>query len=97
MIEPEPEKPQRSNLQVFIGFLLGCVAALMCMFLTIFLALTLSEQRAWLFPTLNAAGLIVAGLIGFRHARRSSYAAGMVIAFSLAFLLNGACAVAFWR
>ena len=93
----ETETPRRSNLQVFLGFLFGCVVALACLFLSIFLAWTLSARREWIFPALTAVGLIIAGAVCLKHARTSSIAAGMVLALSIALLLDGACAVAFLK
>lgn len=97
MFEQEPDKSPRSHLQVLLGFFLGCVIAVVCLFLSIFLGLALSVRREWLFPTLNAVALISAGAVCLKHARRSSYAAGMVIGLSVALLLDGACAVALWK
>ena len=97
MIEAEPEKPARSNLQVFLGFLLGVLISLGCLFLTIFLAITLGSNRTWLYPVADAIALIAAGVVALRLARQSSYAVGAVIALSLALLLDAACAAALLR
>lgn len=45
----------------------------------------------------NAIGLIVAGIVAWRQMRESSFALGAVIAFSIALLLDGACAVIFFK
>jgi hypothetical protein len=97
MLEIQPEKTPRSTLEVVLGFLLGVLISLGCLFLSIFLGLTISPGHSWLFPLLNAVGLVVAGIIALRQMRVSSYALGIVIALSLAFLLNTAYAVAVSR
>jgi hypothetical protein len=93
MLEIEPEKIPRSTLEVVLGFLLGVLVSLGCLFLSIFLGMTISPSHGWLFPLLNAVGLAVAAIVALRQMRESSYALGIVIALSLAFLLNTACAV----
>ena len=90
MSETEPEKPVRSNLQVFLGFLLGIVASLGCLFLAIVLG-TLMQGRMWIYPAIKAIALIVVGMFAVRRFRESSLAAGAVIALSLALLLDAAC------
>jgi hypothetical protein len=97
MFDIEPEKPPRSNLQVFLGSLLGIAISLGCALVAIFAALLLDFRRDWMFPLLIAIILIVAGLIALRQVRQSSFAVGVVIMLSLALLLDGACAVAFLR
>jgi hypothetical protein len=94
MLETEPDKPPRSTLQVFLGFLLGVVASLGCLFLAIFLGSTLGSSRDWVFPVFNAIALIAVGIVALRQARESSFALGVVIALSLALLLDAACGVA---
>ena|ERR1700730_1809273 len=93
MLEIEPEKIPRSTLEVVLGLLLGVLISLGCLFLSIFLGVTISQSPRWLFPLLNAVGLAVAAIVALRQMRESSYALGIVIALSLAFLLNTACAV----
>jgi hypothetical protein len=78
---------------VVLGLLLGVLISLGCLFLSIFLGMTISPSHGWLFPLLNAVGLAVAAIVALRQMRESSYALGIVIALSLAFLLNTACAV----
>jgi hypothetical protein len=97
MFETGPEKPSRFNLQVFLGFLLGVVASLACLFLTIFLGFTLGANRTGIYPIFVAVGLIAALILALRNMRKSSYAFGAVIALSLALLTDAACAVALFR
>jgi Na+/melibiose symporter-like transporter len=94
MFDSDPENP-RSNLQVFLGFLLGIVASLGCLFLTIFLAGTFGYKPAWILPAFNAVALILVGVVAMRHMKESSYALGVVIALSVALLLDAACGIAF--
>jgi hypothetical protein len=96
MFETDPENP-RSNLQVFLGFLLGIVASLGCLFLTIMLAGNMGSGSKWIYPAFNAVALICIGAVALRYIRQSSYAIGAVIALALALLLDAACAVAFFR
>ena len=96
MFDADPEKP-RSNLQVFLGFLLGIVASLGCLFLSIFLGATLGSKPVWIFPALNAVALILVGFVALRHVKESSYAVGVVIALGLALLLDAACGIAFYK
>jgi Na+/melibiose symporter-like transporter len=96
MFDSGPDNP-RSNLQVLLGFLLGVVASLGCLFLTIFLAATLGSRPVWILPAFNAAALIAAGVVALRHVKESSYALGTVIALALALLLDAACGVALYK
>lgn len=96
MFHVDPEKP-RFNLQVLQGFLLGVVASLACLFLTIFLAGNFGSRRQWIYPAFNAAALILVGAVALRHVRESSYALGVVIAIALALFLDAAFAAAFVR
>lgn len=96
MLDEAPQKP-RSNLQIFLGFLLGVVASLGCVFLTVFLAGTLGYKPAWIFPAFNAVALILVGAVALRHVKESSYALGAVIALALALLLDTACGIAFYK
>jgi hypothetical protein len=97
MLETQPEKIHRSTLEVILGFLLGVVLSLGCLFFTIFLGLTINPRHDWLFPLFNAVELFAAGIVAFRQMRDSSYALGVVIALSLAFLLNTACGLVYLR
>src|SRR5262245_43796108 len=94
MFDTEPEKPTRSNLQVFLGFLLGIVASLGCLFLAIFMG-ALWQGRTWIFPLLDAIALIAVGTFAVRQARHSSLAAGAVIALSIALRVDAACAATY--
>jgi len=96
MFQANPDKP-RSHLQVLQGFLLGVVASLGCLFLTIFLAGNFGSRRQWIYPALNAVALILVGIVALRHVRESSYALGIVIALALALVVDAACAVTFLR
>jgi hypothetical protein len=97
MFETPPENNPRSTIQVVLGFLLGVLLALGCLFFAIFLGTALALRQAWLFPVLTGVGLIGAGSVALRQMRESSYALGVVIALSLALLLDAACGVAFFR
>ena len=97
MFDTQPGKPERSNIQVFLGFLLGIVASLGCLFLAIFLGSTVSPGHGWTYPLFDAVAMILIGAIAVKNLRESSYALGAVIALSLALLLDGACALAFFR
>lgn len=92
----DPQTP-RSNLQVIQGFLLGVVASLGCLFLTIFLADNFGAKRQWIYPAFNAVALILVGVIAIRHVRESRYAVGAVIALAVALFVDAAFAVAFLR
>jgi hypothetical protein len=96
MPETEPEKPPRSNLHVFLGFLLGIVASLGCLFLAIFLG-SLIRSGTWIYPTFEAIALIGIGIVAARRVPESSLALGAVIGLSLALLLDGVCAVTLVR
>ena len=96
MLETEPDKPPRSNLHVFLGFLLGIVASLGCLFLAIFLG-SMIRAGTWIYPTFEAIALIVIEIVAARRIPESSLALGAVIALSLALLLDGVCAVSLAR
>ena len=91
------ENNPRSTIQVILGFLLGIVIALGSLFFTIFLGSALHLRQQWLFPAFTALGIIAVGIVALRQMRESSYALGVVIALSLALLLDAACGVAFFR
>lgn len=97
MLETPPEESRRSTIQVILGFLLGIVLALGCLFCSILLGSTLAPRQSWWFPVFNGLGLIAAGVVALRQMRESSYALGVVIALALALLLDAACGVAFFR
>jgi hypothetical protein len=96
MVEIEPEKPPRSNVQVLLGFVLGIAASLLCLFLAIFLG-SLFKAGNWIYPTIEAIALIGIGIFAARRVPESSLALGVVIALSLALLLDGVCAVSLSR
>ena len=96
MSETEPERPPRFNLQVFLGFLLGIVASLGCLFLAIFLG-ALVKTGNWIYPTVNAIALIGIGILALRRVRESNLALGAVIALSLALLLDAVYGVSLSR
>lgn len=95
MFDSDAEKSSRSNLHVFLGFLLGIVASLGCLFLAIFFGVFL-QGRDWIFPLIDAAALILVGIFALRRARESSLALGAVISLSLALLLDAGCAVRYF-
>jgi hypothetical protein len=97
MFETDPEQNKRSGIQVLLGFLLGVVLSMACLFLSIFLGSTTAPSHPWLMPLFNAIGLIGAGVVAWRQVRESSFALGAVIAFAIALLLDGACAVVLWK
>ena len=96
MLGRDPDNP-RSNLQVALGFLLGVVASLGCLFLMIFLAATLGSRPGWVLPAFNAAALISVGVVALRRAKESSFALGTVIALALALLLDAAYGIGLYK
>lgn len=92
MFETEPEKPARSHLQIVLGFLLGIVASLGCLFLAIFFGQAFEQSGRWIYPAINAIALIVVGIFALKRVRESKLAVGAVIALSLALLLDAAAA-----
>ena len=92
MFEKQMEKPARSRLQLFLGFLLGIVASLGCLFLAIFFGKALEERGPWIYPAIDAIALIVVGIFALKRVRESSLALGAVIALSVALLLDAASA-----
>ena len=97
MFQTDREKLPRFNMQVLLGFLLGIVASLGCLFFCIFLGMSLAFRQRWLFPALIALGLIAIGLVALRHVRESSYARGMIIALSLALLVDAVGGVVYLK
>ena len=95
MFENDPEKSSRSNLHVFLGFLLGIVASLLCLFVAIFLG-ALMQGRMWIYPMINAIALIFVGMFAMRRARQSSLAEGALISLSVALLLDAGCAALYF-
>jgi len=95
MFEGDPEKSSRFNLQVFLGFLLGTVASLACLFAAIFFGVMV-QGRNWIFPLIDAIALVFVGMFALKKARQSSLAAGALISLSLALLLDAACAALYF-
>lgn len=95
MFGTEPEKPARSNLQVFLGFLLGIVAGLGCLFIAIFFGKAFEDQEhgRWIYPAIDAIALILVGILALKRVRESSLAVGAVIALALALLFDAGFAV----
>jgi hypothetical protein len=97
MFESQPENNSRPTMQVVLGFLLGVLIALGCLFFSIFLGTALAWRERWLFPVFTGIGLGVAGIVAFRRMKESGYAFGIVIALSIAVLVDAACGVALYR
>jgi hypothetical protein len=97
MLERNPLKPPRFNMQVLLGFLLGIAASLGSLFFSIFLGTAMAWRQKWAFPTLTAICLVAIGIVGLRHLRESKYAVGVEIALAVALLLDLAYGVAFLR
>ena len=95
MVETEPRKPARSHLQVFLGFLLGIVASLGCLFLALFFGQALEQRGRWIYPAITAVALIVVGIFALKRVRESDLALGAVIALSLALLFDAGAAAAY--
>jgi len=93
MFEIEPQNTPRPGLQVLLGLLLGMGISLGCLAAAIFVGMALKVGGDWVFELLIAIALIGAGLIALRQVRESSVALGVMIALSIALLLDGACAV----
>ena len=93
MLETEPKKPARFNLQVFLGFLLGVVASLGSLFLAIFFGQALEQHGRWIYSAINAVALIGVGIFALRRVRESDLALGAVMALSLALLFDAGAAV----
>jgi len=94
MFETDPEKPARSNLQVLLGFLLGIVAGLGCLFVAIFFGKAFGDDQRgrWIYPAIDAIALILLGIFALKRVRDSSFALGAVIALALALLFDAAFA-----
>jgi hypothetical protein len=78
----------RSPLQVALGFLLGIPVCVGSLFASIFFVAVFRLPQPWMFPVLNAILLIASGTVALRKIHRSSYPEGVLIAVSVAFLLN---------
>jgi hypothetical protein len=97
MFENPTESNPRSTIQVLLGILLGILVSLGCLFFSVFLGSALGLRREWMFPVLNALALVASGIIALRQWRESSYAQGILIAVSVALLLDAACGMALLR
>jgi hypothetical protein len=82
------ESNSRSSLQVALGFLLGVLVCVGCLFFSILLGGALGASRPWMFPVLNAIALFASGVVALRSINKSSYTEGVLIAVSVAFILN---------
>ena len=83
-----PDNKPRSTLRAVLGFLLGTLVCISCLFFSILLGGALGLRHAWMFPTLNAIALVASGMLALRKAHKSSYSEGVLIAVSVAFILN---------
>jgi hypothetical protein len=83
-----PEHSTRSILQVALGFLLGIPVCLGCFFFSMILGGVLGVRPIWMFPLLNAIALVGSGMVALRRVNKSSYPEGVLIAISVAFVLN---------
>ena len=88
---------RRFNVQLILGFLLGIVASLLCLFFSMFLGSTLAPQHARMYPVFTGIAVAALGLIAFKNARSSSFASGVLIASALALLLDALYAIAIFR
>lgn len=93
MLNAESRK-SRFNMQAILGFLLGVVASLLCLFFSMFVGSTLGPSHGQMYPVFTGIGLAVLALGAFRSARRSSFALGAAISLGLALLLDGAYVLA---
>ena len=66
-------------------------------FLALFVGLGLKVTPDWMFPVMIALVLIGSGLIAAKRVRESGLATGVVIALSIALLLDGICAATLMR
>jgi len=87
MSETSEIKP-RSPLQVALGFFLGILLCIGCSFLSVLAGAALGLSHAWMFSLLNAIALVASGMVALRKANQSSYPEGVLIAVSVAFVLN---------
>ena len=82
------EGNSRSILRVALGFLLGVLVCVGCLFFSILLGAALGVRRLWMFPALNAIALVACGVFALRNLNKSSYPEGVLITISVAFILN---------
>jgi|HubBroStandDraft_5_1064220.scaffolds.fasta_scaffold54450_2 hypothetical protein len=82
------ESNSRSRLQVALGLLLGVLVCVGCLIFSILLGAALGLSHPWTFPALNAITLVASGMVALRNINKSSYSEGVLIAVSVAFILN---------
>jgi hypothetical protein len=87
MSQPSESNP-RSTLQVALGFFLGILVCIGCWFLSVLAGAALGLRHTWMLPLLNAIALVATGAVALRKANESSYPEGVLIAVSVAFVLN---------
>jgi len=83
-----PESSPRSTLQVALGLLLGILVCVGCWFFSILLGAALGVRHSWMFPVINAIALVASGVVALRNVNKSSYPEGVLIAVSVALILN---------
>jgi hypothetical protein len=96
MLDAQSRK-SRFNMQAVLGFLLGVVASLLCLFFSMFVGSTLGPSHSRMAPVFTGIGVAVVALVAFRNARRSSFALGAAIALGITLLLDVAYIVAIFR
>lgn len=96
MLEPDV-RHSRLNIQVVLGFLLGIVASLLCLFFFMFVGSTLGPRHTHLFPVFTAVAVIGLAVIAVKNLRRSEFALGAFFALGLALLLDVAYIIASFR
>jgi len=45
-------------------------------------------RHSWMFPVINAIALVASGVVALRNVNKSSYPEGVLIAVSVALILN---------
>lgn len=89
MSESSPVKTRRAQYK-FLGFLFGVLLCLATLIICMPLGGVLGLSKVWMFAVLYGLVLLSAGGIALRRAE-SPLAQGVLIALSVAFLLNGMC------
>jgi cytochrome c biogenesis protein CcdA len=59
----------RFNVQLILGFLLGIVASLLCLFFSMFLGSTLAPQHARMYPVFTGIAVVALGLVALKCAK----------------------------
>ncbi len=72
-----------------MGFLLGGLVSAGCSLLTVLVGAALGLRSVWMFPFLNAIALVASGRVALRKHDQSTYPEGVLIALSVAFVING--------